>query len=139
MGTLSDVETKRKTLYAGCYNILSSYLDFNYSHTTDSFDKATLLQYTRELEKKFLNDMKLLEIIVPLRDLIRAGNWTGKTAGFHYLGYKSNDSIYFNTLKFNTKNPYAKLILDQMIDFAGLSKGAEILTTSEPKNKKKEE
>ncbi|CAF3191232.1 unnamed protein product, partial [Rotaria sp. Silwood2] len=63
----------------------------------------------------------------------------GKTAGFHYMGYKSNDSIYFNTLKFNTKNPYAKLILDQMIDFAGLSKGAEILTTSEPKNKKKEE
>ncbi|CAF3374281.1 unnamed protein product [Rotaria sp. Silwood2] len=135
MGTLSDVETKRKILYADCYNILSSYLDFNYSHTTDSFDKATLLQYTRELEKKFLNDMKLLEIIVPLRDLIRAG----KTADFHYMGYKSNDSIYFNTLKFNTKNPYAKLILDQMIDFAGLSKGAEILTTSEPKNKKKEE
>ncbi|CAF5082883.1 unnamed protein product, partial [Rotaria socialis] len=38
IAAVTDVEAKRKILYADCHDILSSYLDFSYSHSTNPLD-----------------------------------------------------------------------------------------------------
>ncbi|CAF4632938.1 unnamed protein product, partial [Rotaria magnacalcarata] len=57
IAAVTDVEAKRKTLYADYHDILSSYLDFSYSHSTNPLDNEVFLELARHYESEFHSDM----------------------------------------------------------------------------------
>ncbi|CAF2717432.1 unnamed protein product [Rotaria sp. Silwood2] len=130
--TLVDVETKRKKLFNDCYDILSSFLNFNYLHTKDPLDEKILLDYTKEFDKKLKADMNLLNVLPPLT-LVYTSAFVHQIIDFicqlihNDYAYVSNTSVYFDTLNFKRKFLHDKLKLDRMKNIANLCEREEAL------------
>ncbi|CAF2465027.1 unnamed protein product [Rotaria sp. Silwood2] len=142
INTLSDIEAKRKKLFDDCHDILSTYLDFNYSHTTNPLDNEVFLELARHYESEFHNDMSHLNILPP-HVLTRVSEYVPEIITFiekiieNGYAYESNSSVYFDTIKFHKQHAYAKLEPDRMGDIAALSEGEGALTTASNTNKEK--
>ncbi|CAF2042364.1 unnamed protein product [Rotaria magnacalcarata] len=145
IAAVTDVEAKRKTLYADCHDILSSYLDFSYSHSTNPLDNEVFLELARHYESEFHSDMSRLNILPP-DALTRVSEYVPEIITFiqkiieNGYAYESNSSVYFDTIKFHKQHAYAKLEPDRMGDIDALSEGEGALTTaSNASNEKKNE
>ncbi|CAF0946334.1 unnamed protein product [Rotaria sp. Silwood1] len=142
INTLSDVETKRKKLFTDCHDILSSYLDVNYSHSTNPLDNEVFLALARHYESEYHNDMSRLNILPP-HVLTRVSEYVPEIITFiekiieNGYAYESNSSVYFDTIKFHKQHSYAKLEPDRMGDIAALSEGEGALTTASTTSKEK--
>ena len=124
-----------------CRDILSSYLDANYSYATNPLDNDVFLALARHYESEFHKDMSRLNIL-PAHILTRVSEYVPEIIKFiekiieNGYAYESNSSIYFDTLKFHKQHSYAKLEPDRMGDLTALSEGEGALTSATSKEKR---
>ena len=117
------------------HDMLSSYLDFNYSHATSPLDNAVFLELARHYESEFHKDMSRLNVLSP-DVLTRVSEYVTEIIKFiekiieNGYAYESNSSVYFDTIKFHKQHSYAKLEPDRMGDISALSEGEGALTSA---------
>ncbi|CAF2977534.1 unnamed protein product [Rotaria socialis] len=137
IAAVTDVEAKRKILYADCHDILSSY-----SHSTNPLDNEVFLELARHYESEFHSDMSRLNILPP-DILTRVSEYVPEIITFiqkiieNGYAYESNSSVYFDTIKFHKQHAYAKLEPDRMGDIDALTEGEGALTTASNTSKEK--
>ncbi|CAF3376738.1 unnamed protein product, partial [Rotaria sp. Silwood2] len=140
--TLSDVEIKRQKLFDDCWDILSSYLDFNYSYTTNPLDNEVFLKLARDYEIEFHKDMVRLNIL-PQHALTHVSEYVPQIVTFieklinKGYAYESNLSVYLDKMKLSKQHSDAKLKQDQLTHVAALSQDKQASTTAKGTNKEK--
>ncbi|CAF1525275.1 unnamed protein product, partial [Didymodactylos carnosus] len=128
-----DIDSLRTKLLSDTRDILSSYLDLTSGKDGKQFDNSIFLELARFYENEFHNDMFKLNILPP-HILTRVSEYVDEIIEFikkiieNGYAYVSNNSVYFDTIKFNSEHTYAKLEPGCIGDLAALAEGEGVLS-----------
>ncbi|CAF0927404.1 unnamed protein product [Didymodactylos carnosus] len=129
-----DINLYRTKLLTDSRDILSSYFD-SISGQNLKLDNSIFLDLARLYESEYHNDMFKLNILPP-DILTRVSEYVDEIIPFiqkiidNGYAYVSNNSVYFDTIKFNSEHTYAKLEPDRTSDLAALAEGEGVLSGS---------
>ncbi len=117
-------------------------MDFNYLYTSNPIDNEVFLELARHYKTKFFNDMKKLRIEDPVvtTHVTQCVPAVIESIGDmieHHDAYISNNSVYFDTIKFHKQQLYVKVNPNRKDDITALSEEEGAPTSAENKNKEK--
>ncbi|XP_074598865.1 cysteine--tRNA ligase, cytoplasmic [Brevipalpus obovatus] len=121
-------------------DVLVEYLDHKYGSEVE--DNKIFTSLPRKFEDEFFEDMRALNIPRP-ETVTRVSEFIDQIIEYiekiveNGYAYESNESVYFDTVRFNAKHKYGKLVPEAVGDQKALEEGEGVLNVDDSKTEKR--